>query len=622
MWEETSIRLDSWKATWNQQASLLCPEVRNGKALPPFEPEVREQSRACLHESLTQIGTLLDLWTRASARQVLDASTALLTIVDPVRCLDAQYLRKRTPLPLDPLERRAITEIDAEIAGARVLSDQEDSEEAQRKIDRIALGIAKFGHLPSWARLGAVVSHLSTRTRSIFELAPHHRAILLGIASNQTHLAADATESLWFLQVYAAGHLEMSEEILGYHLALVQRAGYPLELEDGLERNRWIRRLIDGDFAASMPHVLRTAAINYEKYGEISIPYARSLYDVGLSEGRLFDYRAALNDYQKSLDILAAILPKGHPIRSRSALGVAMALGKLNRVDESREILLEAWRECSEAGLAAIACAEFSRVLADEELRTGNLQAALEISAMVDGIERAENRRIDVTEPWTQERVGYILACRGEGEAGVAWAKAGYERLRSEPSVHPSANLRGVLDLGRTCFAAHDLSCARANLDAAEQIFAAQNGEFSVHERSSLMALRGRVLTAEHRYTPALVALEEALAVAEDNREPAIDRVSHHLDLAKAWHGLGDLAMALHHANLALELEHASRGVLGHRAWPVHALLAELWHASGEMNEALHHIEMVEKIFDRRQEDSYPREPFGQLKAKLRQLAR
>jgi serine/threonine protein kinase len=75
LWQDAELKLQSWRENWLESRTQLCPAVRKALGGVPFDLAQREQAKACFQEAAGEVSTILDIWQRATAAHVLEATS-------------------------------------------------------------------------------------------------------------------------------------------------------------------------------------------------------------------------------------------------------------------------------------------------------------------------------------------------------------------------------------------------------------------------------------------------------------------------------------------------------------------------------------------------------------------
>jgi serine/threonine-protein kinase len=446
-WHRCVELLDRWRQDWRDATISLCVGEVPGST-GALDWAQREQARTCLAEGQAEVSALLELWREPSLAQVLESVNTASTLMSPKSCLDAQTLRARAPLPIDPRLRKEVRLLRAELGATRLRIRQASFEAAKASLDAIHERVLATADTPIIAEYFSAIGEEKYRaTERDVSAQPHLlRSILWSQAANRPFGTATHLGEFWFTRVYRDYDIAASYELLRAHEAQVHRADDVPELLMELERNRGIHAaLSEGNLAQTLVFLERSLEFAQDGFGANSVEAARILDSLGYTSYLRAEFDDALRYFSEALNMQKSLLGDAHPESMRSHARIQETLNDSGQPAEALRQSLESVAICKRSGYRPEQCPEFYRRISEQSLAIGELGLAADYSLYALSIERSLGRRLDPVRANMETLLGEVLLQRGEIEAGNALIASGMQALRAERGFHLEAAVSGIM---------------------------------------------------------------------------------------------------------------------------------------------------------------------------------
>jgi serine/threonine protein kinase len=597
--ERASVALDDWRTTWTESASLLCPASRREKGLPELDFALREQGRACLHESRVEVEALLSTWRTPSRQQILETNSAVQSLSRPNNCAVREHLLTRRQLPGDLRKRAFVLEQKAKIRAASMLvnlADYETATQALASVQTTYQGRLDLDLHSDWIFERGTLDFLAKQFAFSSNNAAE-QALLWVIAADKSDLAGQALQRLWFLRVYSGGLIHESDERIRALEASVLRAGQTNKLARLLWRIRAIWSGMRNDYFTSRRHLLRALHHDQLDSGTETLSASRILSDLAATARYLGDLDAAEFYYRRAEKIRQKLFPPGHPDRLRTTGKLSDILDLQNRLTQSTQILAEGWEECIRAQVAEKTCAALESHLHARTISRGDFNAAIAIGMHILEIEGRMQGRAGAESSYVEQDIATILLERGELASAMAFAELGLGKLRIERNVHAGEVSAALAQFLQVLFENEKFAQMGPYLAELETKLALAN-ERNAAAKIAFHVQRGHYQLAQGKFAAAAADFEEVIGLDVDNGSGLSLRAGHHLALSEALLGSGDLALAKYHADVAWDLHQRVEGILPHLDFAYHELRSRIAFSQHRLGDALTDLELARLAFD------------------------
>jgi tetratricopeptide (TPR) repeat protein len=600
LWERAEIGLSTWREKWLQARRHLCPAYRMQSGFAAFERGEREQARACLDESRSEVRTLLEIWAGASTRQVMESEAGLGSLSAPQSCSDLESLQQRTPLPANPVQREWVLEQRGRLKEIETRVSLADYDGAERALDELHIPVDVPENL-------ALLAEMKLQEALLLERRPNtllssrsvslQRALLWNIAADRARAANQSSEGLWFARAYLGRQLDESDELLSTQHASLVRANSDGVLARNYLRNLGISEAMRGNLEQTVVHFERALISLDETNPKDMRSLSRFLEDLAVTHVFLGKPETSLPYQRKSTAVASQIYPPGHPMLTGSYGRLAASYLRANRPSEGYATLAHAATACNQAEIPLAMCLDVQAKLPGLQASLGRLSEAIDTNQKIVAVEEELGRRKDPVDSWALSQNALLLKMRGEINAAWIAAQASLVRIDAEGDVPPNAlfrTLRTAIDLALT---REDLKSAAALFSRAREILKNPNEESRSMEET-LAAQTAQRLLLQGFPVDAIHHAERALALAIEANSPALDRSGRSLLFAKTLLAANQIPLAHHYAEEALMLLLSVEGPLPHLRVPIHELLARIALAEARYGDALVQLEQAYLFFD------------------------
>jgi len=245
-WALVRDDLDGYASRWVEAHDAACAAT---KIYGEQSEDLLDLRMACLERQRTELGALVELFTRADARVVEEAVRATATLGAPADCGNAEELLARVRPPSDSPTRERIEWIEEQLARGKALARAGKARDAIGVLEPAVAAAREVGWRPLEAEtIGALADAVGddgqiTRDR---ELALE--AFGAALAGNASRSAADIATDIAYIDGYELHRSDDAHHWAMIARSLVETLGGDLRLEAAIDNAEAITYLGEGEY--------------------------------------------------------------------------------------------------------------------------------------------------------------------------------------------------------------------------------------------------------------------------------------------------------------------------------------------------------------------------------------
>jgi tetratricopeptide (TPR) repeat protein len=331
---------DDYARAWSTMHVDACEATRlRGEQ----SQELLDLRMACLSERLTQLGALVDQYTRADGAAVERAASSVQSLPGLDACADTAALRAPVPPPGDEQTRGRVEKVREQLARANALNLAARFDEALR-VGRAALDYAQtLKYSPALAeaqlRMGQIYGEMGEYGESA---RAYHQALIAALAGHHDEVAARAATYLISAVGDRLAHYEEGDHWAGVAEALVGRLQRRDELLGALYTKRATLRWRESKYDEALDEATRALELERRALGPDHLAVAETYNLLAELYYRKARYAEALDNFQRSFEIRQRLLGPSHPRLSAIQIGMADVYGDSGQHERALATYLQA----------------------------------------------------------------------------------------------------------------------------------------------------------------------------------------------------------------------------------------------------------------------------------------
>jgi eukaryotic-like serine/threonine-protein kinase len=515
-WQRLRPRIDDHVEQWAEAYTEACVATR---VRAEHSEEVMDARMRCLERNRLDLAALVEALEHADDQVLEHAVTSFGSLGRLERCSDLESVLREVPPPADPEVEREVYVLEEMLARARALHGAGKIEEGSGLATSVLDRARAVGYEPLEAEAALQVGKLAD------EAGRHDEAVEALTSAyftaerwKQHEVQAIAATELMFVLGRRQQRHAPAEQWFKHAEAVVERLG-----DDDLRATLLAHHA--GVLESRARHEEALQALHQalelrSQRGPEHLDVSITLNNIGVVEHARGRYDAALDSFERALEIQERALGPRHPQTVRSLGNVGAACEALGRYDEALDhyrrslALLEA-QFGADHPLVALLINNIGIVLE----KRGDLGPALE------HYERALAVRERVLEPdhpdvaTSIDSVGGVLQEQGRLDVAAEYQRRALAIREEALGLRHPVTAVSLNNLGNTLFHQGQLEEAEELHRRALSIREEALGSGHPHVASSMNNL-GRVLWARGQHDDALRAFRRALSIWESKLEP------------------------------------------------------------------------------------------------------